>query len=81
MELVSTLYTSNFRDIPASLRQIAQRIEDNEIDATSVAVVILVEDEAEPIQVHGLGKGDMDRTYFLLGLGQYWIAWTGMEGE
>lgn len=60
------LYEHNFRDVAQSLRAIADKVEDDG-HVVSAAVVLY---DGEDVEVFGLGEGDADRIYFVLGLGK-----------
>jgi hypothetical protein len=64
---VVELNSSNFRDIPATLRQIADDIEAGKCG--EVRSVALVRDNGEEINVHGLGECSAAEAYMLLGVG------------
>lgn len=61
------LQSHNFRDIPATLRQIADDIEAGKCG--EVRSVALVRDNGEEISVHGLGECSAAEAYMLLGVG------------
>jgi hypothetical protein len=64
---VKTLYNSNSRDIPATLRIIADQIEGGEFgEAHAVTLVV----QAGKIDVCHLGAGTSDKAHLLLCLGQ-----------
>ena len=52
MELVKTLYESNFRDVPATLRRIADEIEAGSYGEVGCAGLVLLGDSLE---VFGMG--------------------------
>lgn len=52
MELVKTLYESNFRDVPATLRHIADEIEADKYGTVGIVGLVLLGDTLE---VFGIG--------------------------
>lgn len=64
---VKTLYRSNSRDIPATLRLIADQIESGDFgEAKAVTLVV----QADKLDVCHLGEGTSDDAHMLLSLGR-----------
>lgn len=64
---VKTLYNSNSRDIPATLRLIADQIESGEFGEPQAVTLVV---QANKIDVCHLGAGTSDKAHLLLCLGQ-----------
>lgn len=58
----------NLQDIPAKLRQMADRLEDGTIPDVDAAV-LLFRDEDGDVLVHGFGNADPSLAYWMLGRG------------
>lgn len=74
---VTTLYHSNFRDIPASLRVVAEQISAGEYDTvTGAALVLYGTDGAQPcVAVFGMGEHSSDiETVGILACGQQFLT-------
>lgn len=67
------LFASNYRQIPETLRVIAQEIEDGKHEAIESAAVV-IEKEDGGVEVFGLGDSELVRTLGLLLLGQHRLA-------
>lgn len=75
---VVTLYNSNRLDIPKTLRQIADSIEDGkEGDITEVGLVLQRRDGST--EVFALGHSDTDRVLILLEKGKFKVLCAGVE--
>lgn len=57
---------TNLQDIPAKLRQFADRIEDGTITDVDAAVLLLRVEEGE-VALHGFGAADPALAYWMLG--------------
>ncbi|MFB9123305.1 hypothetical protein E2553_00190 [Paraburkholderia dipogonis] len=67
MKLVEFPLT-NLQDIPAKLRQFADRIEDGTLVDIDAAVLLL-RDEHGDVLVHGFGNADPSLAYWMMGRG------------
>lgn len=61
---VSTIYSSNFRDVAATLRQLADRVETGDLQGTDELVIVAMTPSG--LEVFGLGSVDAVNAHYLL---------------